>query len=276
MTTRIRMFILSILILAVVAPAVVGAKQPAQAEKYAHSDTRLQTRQEEFLKSVAPSIRQEPFGEFADVLSAAGVVKIRSSNPLIRKIRLIPVCTNSHALEFAEFFETLSRQTGTTLKYEAASDYWRFEPPSMPLPYTLSVAKGWRREERGLYDAYIPRIAPVGMDVYMMGRFRCLSERQLKDIRAEQALWFADKIEMGVTVAEMKAATVDNCDALFFESKAPIAGRQWRQWAFVKNGQAFVIVSTIDDKNEDALLPDVKAMVSTFHVVEPPAPFPGL
>jgi hypothetical protein len=60
-----------------------------------------------------------------------------------------------------------------------------------------------------------------------------------------------------------------------YKSKAPEKGRQWRQWAFVKNGQALLIVSAVGDETEAILIPDVEKMVSSFHIIEPAVPFPG-
>lgn len=145
----------------------------------------------------------------------------------------------------------------------------------MPLPYSLTLAKGWRSEERGNYTAYIPKIAPVGMDIYMMGRYHNMDNEQLKELRADNALQFAEKISSNVTVSDMKTVTVDGCEALAFASKAPMDGRRWRQWAFIKKGELFVIVSAYSDDNESKIVPDVDAMVATFHVLEPARPFPG-
>ncbi len=41
----------------------------------------------------------------------------------------------------------------------------------------------------------------------------------------------------------------------------------WRQWAFVKDGWAFMVVSVLHADNEDQLLPDVKRMLASFEVV---------
>lgn len=236
--------------------------------------TKTNATTEHSLKSVAPSIRHDTFGEFAEVLLSAGIVQIHSSNARVTRTRLAPICDKSHDLKMSEFLETIARQTGTTAKFDEKKCRWNFEPPAMPLPYRLSIAKGWHEEQRGYYTAYIPKIAPVGMDVYMMGRFDELDDSRMKQIRNEQALWFADRMRPGVKIEAMNTTTVDGCEALSFETKAPMEGRQWRQWAFVKDNQAFVIVSAVDDKNESKLIPDVEAMVSSFRVIEPVSPFP--
>lgn len=46
----------------------------------------------------------------------------------------------------------------------------------------------------------------------------------------------------------------------------------WRQWAFVKDGWAFVVVSVIAADNEAQLLTDVKRMLASFEVVRRDVP----
>lgn len=229
-----------------------------------------------FLRSPAPTIYHYKFSELADALKESGIINIYSSNAFVNKTELASVCTNSHRLCFAEFLETISRQTGTTAKYFKKANRWSFEPPAMPLPYKISMAQGWRKEERGLYTAYIPKSQPVGMDIYIKGRFINLSEEELKAIRNEQAMFFAEKISWSAKLSEMQTVSVDGVEALYYECKAPIKDRFWRQWVFIKNGQAFTIVSTLEEENQANLLPEVKAMVASFHVIEPAFPFPGL
>ena len=70
---------------------------------------------------------------------------------------------------------------------------------------------------------------------------------------------------LGVTIAEMRKVTVDSVEALYFQTPTPRAGVIWRQWVFVKNGRAIVIVSTLPDDNQQ-LLADVESMVKSFRV----------
>lgn len=46
----------------------------------------------------------------------------------------------------------------------------------------------------------------------------------------------------------------------------------WRQWAFVKEGWAFVVVSLIHTNNEANNLPEVKRMLASFEVVPAAVP----
>jgi len=266
---QLNVVILHAVLLMLAMPQALWAETKSQI-----NDSSIQ--QKEFLSSVAPTLRSwKTFEEWAKSLKGAGIVSIRSGNTRIKKAKSEPLVDSAHKLTFAETFETMARQTKSTLRYDSNSHQWVFEEPQMPLPYSISIADGWKMDDRGYYVAYIPNVAPVGMDIYMMGRFVGLNDQQLKDIRDEQALVWADKIHNCITVNDMTKTTVDGAEALYFKTKATVEGRQWRQWAFVKNGQSFVIVSTVDDKNEATLIPDVEKMVQSFHVVEPPVPFPG-
>jgi hypothetical protein len=220
--------------------------------------------QRRFLRSVAPTIRSfRDFGANAKLFKEIGIVKCEPPGEI------------SHRLVFAEFFETLARQSGTSVHYDSKSNNWVFEKPPMPLPYTITMADGWSMEDRGLDVAYISSIGPVGLYIYLLGRFVNLDDQQLEEIRNEEALTWGDKASSGITIADMSPKTVDGCEALYFKTNAPAKYQQWRQWVFVKNKQAFLILSTIDDKNETILMPDVEKMVSSFHVIEPAVPFPG-
>jgi hypothetical protein len=159
----------------------------------------------------------------------------------------------------------IARQTQTSFKYEPEVNVWLFDEPQMPLPYTVKKAAGWREEDRGSYVAYIPEVAPVGMDIYMMGRYSGLSDSQTKKITEIAALRFSKHIDANVTASDMKAAIVDGAEAIYFESAAPQPNILWRQWAFFKNGNAFVIVSTYSQENKIKIVADVNAMVKSFH-----------
>lgn len=215
------------------------------------------------------------FRNLASLLYAVDLATISTSDEDVSRAAISPIVGKDQKITMAELFETIARQTGTTCKYHEASKTWNFDPPAMPLPYTLKIAKGWRQEERGLYTSYIPPIAPVGMDIYMFGRFKGLDDNQLNSIRDKNALWFANRMSPEVAIKDMESKIVGGVEALYFKAKAPVENRQWRQWALVKNGQIFLIVSAVDDKNESKLVPDVEAMVSSFQVVEPGVPAPG-
>jgi hypothetical protein len=196
----------------------------------------------------------------------------------VAKIPLTTIHAKSYKPTNAELFETQARQTGTTIKYDPTFlSKWIAVPPAMPLPYTLKMSDGWHFEDRGLYAAYVPKIQPVGMDVYMMGRYSELTPEEMKKVRVEKSFSFIKMFKPDATEQSLTEAKVDGCDAYYFECDSPHSpDKKWRQWCFIKNGQAFVIVSTIAQKNEEVLFPQVKAMVESFHVTEPPPASVGL
>lgn len=262
--TVLFLFVLSV---AIVTPCVFGAEAKHEV---------IDAETEKFLGSVAPSIRSwRTFEDWCKALKGAKIANVSSSSARINKEKCEPLVDSAYKMTFAETFETIARQTKSNVHYNTKTQLWIFDEPKMPLPYTVSIAEGWKAEDRGLYVAYIPAIAPVGMDIYMNGRFKGLNKQQLNDIRNEQALVFADRMHNGATIADMTPTTVDGVEALYYKTKAPVEGRQWRQWAFVKNGQSFLIVSSVDDKNEASLIPAVTKMVESFHLVEPPVAVPG-
>ena len=215
------------------------------------------------------------FDSFFSFLYAACDVCIHTNTSSVNKTTLLPVFPKTYAPSLAEAFENIARQTHSSMNYNAKTDYWVFDPPAMPLPFSLETAAGWKAVDRGLYVAYIPDIAPVGMDVYMMGRYTD-TKVKVNDIRNAIAMLFAAKFNPKVGPGDMKTVTVDGVEALFWESPAPSPGVTWRQWSFVKDGQAFLIVSSIDKGNEDKLLPAVEKMVASFKVAKPLPAFQGL
>lgn len=230
----------------------------------------------EFLHSPAPLFPTwNTFEALAVDLKGAGIANIfsKSSRVLKRKFERVPGLDTR--LRLCEYFELIARQTKTTYHYEANGNTWMFEEPEMPVPFKVKLAPGWRMEDRGIYCAFIPMIAPIGMDIYMLGRFCDKNFEQLKEIRDAQALSWAKQIDYGANKTDMIPTTVDGCDALYYKCKARVEGRQWRQWSFFKNGQMFLIVSTVDDKNESKLIPDVEKMVASFKVKDKFANLPG-
>ena len=85
-------------------------------------------------------------------------------------------------------------------------------------------------------------------------------------IRNSWATGFASRLRPGVKISEMQRASVDGVEALYFQAPAPRHGVMWRQWVLVKNGHAFVIVSTLAN-NDTKLLADVESMVKSFRVI---------
>jgi hypothetical protein len=220
---------------------------------------------------VVSGVMEGCFGEFSETLYDLGRPFMGSSTERIVKTELMTVFPESYKPTYAEFFETIARQTQSTMKYDpSAYCGWVFEPPAMPLPYTIKTANSWKNEDHGVYVSYIPKIQKMGMDIYMMGHYSGLDDQKLKEVREAIAMRFATTVDPSANLDMMKQVTVDGVAALYFESQSPKKhDARWRQWALVKNRQAFIIVSSLDLKNEDKLLPDVQAMIASFHVTQP-------
>lgn len=216
------------------------------------------------------------FNSMASLLYATAGVFVHCSPPEIGKCQVLSVFPASYKATMAELFESMARQTGTTFKYDDQGAFWHFQPPAMPLPYSVAVPPSWKQEDRGGYVAYIPAVAPVGMDIYMMGRYSGLDKEQSHKALEELSMMFAGTVNAAATTKDLVACTVDGADALKYEtSSVKRPDTSWHQWAFIKDGQAFLIVSTIDRKNESIVWPDVQSMVASFKLVATPG-CPGI
>src|SRR5438132_14211107 len=129
----------------------------------------------------------------------------------------------------------------------------------MAKPFSVTIPDKWTSRDMGVWMGYAPPTYPVGMDIYDFGTYSTDDKRP----EAQVELWskvktfwavnFASKVKRGVTPAEMKTVTVAGVDALYFESRGPRPGVIWRQWAFVKNGKAFYIISTLEEDDTKSL-----------------------
>ncbi|MBS2008601.1 MAG: hypothetical protein JST01_16255 [Cyanobacteria bacterium SZAS TMP-1] len=224
--------------------------------------------QAKFLQTRGPGSILGKLGNFASLLYAAENILIGSTD---REVLEKPLHTAypSRAVyqpTRAEFFDTIARQTGTSYKYMADNDSWIFDPPAMPVPYSIDVLPGWKVEDRGQYVAYIPDMAPVGMDIYMMGRYSDLQPEQKVKSENFMAMACSQALPKGVGPADMKAVDLDGVQALYYECPGRVKDMHWRQWAFIKNGQGYLIVSAFKSENKDKIVGDVDRMLKTFHV----------
>lgn len=213
------------------------------------------------------------FNGYCSLLYATRNVAIHTNDPKINQTRLWSPFPSDYAPTWAELFEAIARRTGSSFAFDANTHYWVFSKPPLPLPYSVKLAKGWKQDPRGEYVAYIPTIAPVGMDIYLCGRFSAKKDKK-KDkaklfthVREELARRFARYFKKKVDVKDMTKVQVAGAEALYFQSPSPKRPTiTWRQWVFVKDGHGIAIVSAIDQKNQEKLLPDVRAMVGSFRI----------
>jgi hypothetical protein len=209
------------------------------------------------------------FGTFGSFLYAGLDVAIHTDDKEIGDTELHSPFPDFYKPTFKELLDTIALQTKSSWKYDSQRDFWVFAKPANPKPFAITLADKWIANDRGIYTSYKPPTYPVGMDIYYYGVY------SVDDRKDEPALWekirnswaigFASNFKRGISITEMQKVGVDGVEALYFETPTPRPGVIWRQWAFVKSGKAFVIVSTLpsDDKQ---LLSNVEAMVKSFRV----------
>jgi hypothetical protein len=206
------------------------------------------------------------FERFTNFYYTFKMVVIHSDDEKINDTKVFNTYPEFYKPTNAELFHLIQRQTRSVYRYDEKRNLWLFEAKPSPPPYTIEMAKGWTAEDRGLYVKYTPPGAPVGMDIYMLGRFSAEKDQEelFLKLREHYALQSVSALK-DVTVKDMTKVKVDGAEALYLEtSKVPRPNNTWRQWAFVRDGHVFVIVSSIDKDNEERLLPDVRAMVNSF------------
>lgn len=172
-----------------------------------------------------------------------------------------------------ELMDCLARQVQCSWRYNHDTGYWDFKPAEVKPPFALKIAEGWTRRDDGQSIVFIPPIAPVGMDVYIMGHYSsddpAKAEEVLTRARLHAAMLFARNFKPDVSDKDFTMEKVSGETALFFSAPAPRDPKfTWRQWAFVKRGWCFVIVSVISAENEPRLLKEVKGMIGSFEVPE--------
>ena len=210
------------------------------------------------------------FGSFGSFLYAALDVAIHTDDKEIGDTELHSPFSDFYKPTLKELLDTIALQTKSSWKYDSQRNYWVFAKPANPKPFTITLADKWTADDRGIYNSYKPPTYPVGMDVYYYGVYSDDDRKQesalWEKIRNSWAIGFASNFKRGVSIAEMQKVNVDGVEALYFETPTPRPGVIWRQWAFVKNGKAFVIVSTLPAEDKQ-LLSNVESMVKSFRVV---------
>ena len=208
------------------------------------------------------------FSAFGSLLFAFGIT-IHTNDKEIGETELHSPFPDFYQPTIRELLNAIALQTNSSWTYDPQTDYWVFAKPPMRKPLAVSLAEGWVATDRGIYVGYKPPTYPVGMDIYYYGTYSSDNPAQQavvwERVRNSWATGFASRFKGDVTIAEMQRVSVDGVEALYFQTPTPRPGVVWRQWALVKNGHAFVIVSTLpaDDKQ---LLADVESMVKSFRV----------
>ncbi len=178
-----------------------------------------------------------------------------------------------------EVLDMVAWQIGATWDFDEADRVVKFYDASAreDTPYSIDMKKGWRKQYRGLYLWYAPDNRDFGMDIYYLGHYTLPSGKEKNvfenEIRKHIAtlimrVYGAPKIPS--TEMEMIEASVAAYKALYWEPKLPYEGMKadapWRQWAFVADGHAFLVVSTMAMEDKETVFSEVDAMLNTFQI----------
>lgn len=209
------------------------------------------------------------FGSYASLIFGVTNIAIHTNDGQIGESELHSPFPTFYKPTIRELFDTIAMQTGSSWTYDPKTDYWVFAKPAKAKPFTITLVDEWTSDDRGVYISYKPPTYPVGMDIYYYGSYSADKKAEeaalWKQIRNSWAIGFASRAKRDVTIPEMSTVTIDGVEAVHFESLTPRPGVVWRQWAFVKNGHAFVIVSTLP-QSDDKLRSAVESMVKSFHL----------
>jgi hypothetical protein len=211
------------------------------------------------------------FDSYCSLLYALHDVAIHTESQDVNQTRLESPFPDFYKPTWQELFDAIARQTKSSCKYDATRDYWVFNAPPQPLPFEIKLAKGWQAHDEGLYMGYQPEIAPVGMDIYMLGHYSGTNANEqaklFGQVREAIALRFAKNFKSDVSVGDMSEIPIGDLKALHFKADSS-SGIIWRQWIVMDSGNAFAIVSAIKPEHEKDILPGVEAMVKSFKPVK--------
>jgi len=170
-----------------------------------------------------------------------------------------------------ELFETYARQTGCRWGYDPRRNGWIFDPPALPRPYTFDLPAGWKQRDWGMCLTATPPNAPVAVEIWLFGTYS-FDEKDpeqlaaLRDqVRRDHALRFA---RFDLSAVEMRKTTVAGAEALYTEvTPSDDPDVRYRQWAFLADGDAILITSTIRTEHEARVLPGVQTIVKSLRHV---------
>jgi len=167
---------------------------------------------------------------------------------------------------WGEVFDHVARQMRCAWSFDPKNNQFKFEPTDAGPGYGVTLAPGWRREDRGRYVWHAPADQPFGMDIYDYGHVTADPAHPdlIDKVRAFYAVREVAAWPHAPTLAQMTTVKVAGVDALYLRTDTPRPGGLWRQWAGVVDGHAFVIVSAMDKSREAELGPPVDKMVASF------------
>jgi hypothetical protein len=169
-----------------------------------------------------------------------------------------------------EMFDSAARQLRGKWEWNPQNRQFKFERTNEDPAIGVKLAKDWRRQDRGLYVWHAPRGLPMGMDIYFLGHYTADAKQPdlIEKARAHAAMFILGQFPAPPKVETMQRIRVASGEALYARV-LPRPGVVWRQWALVKDGNAFLIVSALPEEKEGELSPVVDEMVRTFGPLQP-------
>jgi len=235
------------------------------------------------------------FGQFANMFLVRSrmdtdiSVMLKAANGEIADKELQSVFPDFYKPTLAELCDAIALQTFSKWSYEKDDQHvmsgvpenkpidlgivvLSFNPDSgRKKPFKVTLASGWRQEDRGHWEMFIPPSAPVGMDIYEVGRYSAKKGEDegmlMARVRKEVSLEWAGRVYPKVGEKDLKLAKVGAFEALHFEASVPSRlGKNvhWRQWVFLAGDRCFFIVSTLFPEQEETVWPDVQKMLESF------------
>ena len=167
---------------------------------------------------------------------------------------------------WGEVFDHVARQMRCSWAFDSHNRQFKFTPSSDEPPFTVTLARGWRREDRGPYVWFAPANREFGMDVYDYGHVTPDPAQPdlFQRVREHFAMLDVGSWPNPPTVADMTTVKVAGADALYLRRDTPRPGGVWRQWAVVAGDHVFLIVSAMPKDDEKATGPAVDKMVASF------------
>ena len=235
------------------------------------------------------------FGQFSNMFLVSSQINLGSGVGLVtasKEIAESPLQSPfpaSYQPTLREFLDAIALQTSADWKYDPTgkfvhSDVPR-EDPSERLalfeftgtkrekPFAVTLAQGWKANDKGNWVMYVPPAFPVGMDIYEMGTYSCPEPKRehgfADEIRSAVALEWAKRVNEKAQSEDLKRTKVGKFDALFYETlihPQPDQNIKWRHWVFMDGDKCYFIVSTLPTELDGKVFPDLEKMLASFRI----------
>jgi hypothetical protein len=231
---------------------------------------------------------------FVSSRAATGVsIGMSTASSAIAKAELQSPFPDFYKPRLSEFLDAIALQTFSEWSYDKDSQFGSapnsvlrqmdaaaaitFTPvQNRQKRFQLTLAEGWKAQDRGNWLMLIPPTAPAGMDIYELGSY---SPEKGEDqaalmtrVRHAIALMWAKRVNPTATEADLKPVKVESFDSLYYKTRTASAeGRDisWRHWALTTKSQCFLIVSAVFPEEEKVLLPQVGRMLESLKFADP-------